>query len=212
MKTLKTNCAYLFRAPNLKIQGGEIVAEEVTLANPGALGLGGFALTTFILSVMNTGIIPAESLGMVLPMGFFYGGLAQFAAGMWDFKRGDIFGGTCFSSFGAFWIGLAFMILLETMGVMPKVSPAGMAIFLIAWGIFTAYATIGALRISLGVTTVFVTLTLLFFLLAAGEFNPLIKTIAGYVGIFCVLTAWYCSAGILINTIYKREIVSLGYA
>ena len=188
------------------------MAEEVTLANPGALGLGGFALTTFILSVVNTGIIPAESLGMVLPMGFFYGGLAQFAAGMWDFKRGDIFGGTCFSSFGAFWIGLAFMILLETMGVMPKVSPAGMAIFLIAWGIFTAYATIGALRISLGVTTVFVTLTLLFFLLAAGEFNPLIKTIAGYVGIFCVLTAWYCSAGILINTIYKREIVSLGYA
>ena len=186
------------------------MAEKVNLANPAALGLGGFALTTFILNVVNAGIIPAESLGMVFPMGFFYGGLVQFAAGMWEIKRGDIFGGTCFTSFGAFWIGLALMILLETTGAIPKVPPAGMAVFLIAWGIFTAYATVGALRISWGVTTVFVTLTLLFFLLAAGEFNPLIKTIAGYEGIFCALTAWYCSAGILINTIYKREIVPLG--
>ncbi len=186
------------------------MAEKVNLANPAALGLGGFALTTFILNMVNAGIIPAESLGMVFPMGFFYGGLAQFAAGMWEFKRGDIFGGTCFTSFGAFWIGLALMILLETTGAIPKVPPAGMAVFLIAWGIFTAYATVGALRISWGVTTVFVTLTILFFLLAAGEFNPLIKTIAGYEGIFCALTAWYCSAGILINTIYKREIVPLG--
>jgi len=72
------------------------------LANPGALGLGGFALTTFILNIVNADLVSAQNLGMVLPVGIFYGGLAQFCAGMWDMKRGDIFGATCFSSFGAF--------------------------------------------------------------------------------------------------------------
>ena len=66
------------------------------LANPAALGLGGFALTTFILNVVNSGLISADNLGMVLPIGIFYGGLAQFCAGMWEFKRGDTFGATCF--------------------------------------------------------------------------------------------------------------------
>ena len=70
---------------------------DTKLANPGALGLGGFALSTFILNVINAGLISADNLGMVLPVGIFYGGLAQFCAGMWDVKRGDTFGATCFS-------------------------------------------------------------------------------------------------------------------
>ncbi len=181
-------------------------------ANPAALGLGGFALTTFILNVTNAGIIPVESLGMVMPMGIFYGGVAQFMAGMWDMKRGEIFGGTCFSSFGAFWIGLAFMLVLQARGFLPEVPPTGMAVFFIAWGIFTAYATVGALKISKSVTVVLVTLTILFFLLAAGEFSPIIHTIAGYEGIACALSAWYASAGVLINSIYGREIIPLGKA
>jgi len=186
------------------------MSDEV--ANPAALGLGGFALTTFILNVVNAGIIPAESLGMVLPMGLFYGGLAQFTAGMWDIKRGDIFGGTCFSSYGAFWMGLAAMFILQAKGALPTVPPTGMAVFLIAWGIFTAYATVGAVKISKSVTAVFVTLTILFFLLAAGQFNPTIHKIAGYEGILCSLTAWYASAGILINTVHGRELIPLGAA
>ena len=70
------------------------------IANPGALGLGGFALTTFLLSVINAGIMPRESGGVVIPMALFYGGLAQILAGMWEFKTGNIFGATCFTSFG----------------------------------------------------------------------------------------------------------------
>ncbi len=64
---------------------------DLKLANPAALGLGGFALTTFLLNVVNSGLIASDNLGMVLPIGLFYGGLAQFCAGMWEFKRGDTF-------------------------------------------------------------------------------------------------------------------------
>src|SRR4030042_366175 len=113
-----TTCGQL--ASNLQLTGRERKKEPVAdtkLANPGALGLGGFALTTFLLSVVNAGLIDGDNLGMVLPLALFYGGLAQFCAGMWDVKRGDIFGATCFSSFGMFWIAVATMILFENAGL-----------------------------------------------------------------------------------------------
>ncbi len=180
------------------------------LANPAALGLGGFALTTFILNIVNAGLIPAESLGMVLPMGLFYGGLAQFCAGMWEIRRGDTFGGTAFGSFGAFWMGLATMVILEWSGIFPAVPPQGMAVFLIAWGIFTAYMTPGSFKVSKGVATIFVTLTVLFFLLAIGEFVPIVRTIAGWEGILCALSAWYVSLAVVLEATYGRSVLPVG--
>ena len=185
---------------------------DLKLANPAALGLGGFALTTFILNVVNSGLISADNLGMVLPIGIFYGGLAQFCAGMWEFKRGDTFGATCFSSFGAFWIGIALMMILESTGVISPVPREGMAVLFIAWGIFTAYATIASLRVNRAVTSIFVTLVILFFMLAAGEWNVTVHKIAGYEGIICALIAWYTAAAVLINTLFERDVLPLGKA
>ena len=185
---------------------------DLKLANPAALGLGGFALTTFLLNVVNSGLIASDNLGMVLPIGLFYGGLAQFCAGMWEFKRGDTFGATCFSSFGAFWISIALMVIFEKIGVISPVPREGMAVLFIAWGIFTAYATIASLRVNRAVTFIFVTLVILFFMLAAGEWNATVHKIAGYEGIICAIIAWYTSAAVLINTLFGREIVPLGAA
>ena len=185
---------------------------DLKQANPGALGLGGFALTTFLLNIVNSGLISGDNLGMVLPVGIFYGGLAQFCAGMWEFKRGDTFGATCFSSFGAFWMGVALMIILENTGVISPVPREGMAVFFIAWGIFTAYATIASLKVNRAVTSIFVTLVILFFLLAAGEWNATVHKIAGYEGILCALIAWYTAAGVLINTLFGRDVLPLGAA
>lgn len=181
------------------------------LANPAALGLGGFAMTTFILNIVNAGLLSADSLGMVLPVGLFYGGLAQFCAGMWEVRRGDTFGATAFGSFGAFWIALGTMIILQNGGLLPEVPPAGMAVFLIAWGIFTGYMTIASFRVAWGIVSVFVTLTILFFLLAVGEFYPTVATIAGYVGILTALCAWYCSASIVIESTFGRPILPIGH-
>ncbi|MBA7556139.1 Succinate-acetate/proton symporter SatP [subsurface metagenome] len=146
---------------------------------------------------------------MVLPMGLFYGGLAQLCAGMWEFKSGNIFGATCFSSFGAFWIGLATMVILEGAGVIAAVPPAGLATFLIAWGIFSLYATIASFKISKGLVSVFAPLTITFFLLAAGEFSPDCKLAGGYLGIVVAIAAWYCSAAILLNEVFDREVLPL---
>ena len=182
------------------------------LANVGALGLGGFALSTFILNIVNAGWVDAAALGIVMPVAMLYGGLAQFTAGMWDVRRGDTFGATCFSSFGAFWMGLAlfFFFRLAGIGAFVDVPPAGIAIVLVAWGIFTAYATVASFKLPWAVTWIFITLTILFILLAIGQFVPLVHTIAGYEGILCSLIAWYASAGILINTTHGRTILPLG--
>ena len=176
-------------------------------ANPGALGLGAFALTTFLLSMVNAGIIAPGSIGVVLPMAFFYGGLAQILAGMWEFKSGNIFGATCFTSFGAFWMGLALMIVLETAGIIAKVPPAGLAVFLVAWGLFTLYATIAATKAPKALLALFVPLTITFFLLAAGEFYINIKLAGGYLGILVALIAWYDSAAILINDMSGKKVL-----
>ncbi|MGC8961515.1 MAG: acetate uptake transporter [Candidatus Bathyarchaeia archaeon] len=182
------------------------------LADPAALGFGGLALTTFMFNVVNAGITPAESLGVAAAMGLFYGGLAQFAAGMWDIRRGGILGGTSFSSYGAFWMGFAAMLLLQAKGALPVVPATGMAVLFIAWGIFSAYTTVGAVRASKAETMVFATLTVFFFLLAGGEFNPAVRRIAGYEGILSALTAWYASAGTLINKVHGKELLPMGAA
>lgn len=182
------------------------------LANPAALGLGGFALTTFILNIVNAGLIPPESLGMVLPMGLFYGGLAQFLAGMWEVRAGNTFGATAFSSYGAFWMGFALMVILEKVGVFAPIPKEGLAVFLIAWGIFTGYMTFGALKVSKAVTVVFVTLTILFFLLAIGVFVPVVHQIAGFEGIFCALSAWYASLAVVLEATWGRPVLPTGPA
>ena len=180
------------------------------LANPAPLGLAGFGLTTFILNIVNADLVAKESIGMVLPVGLFYGGLAQFLAGMWEMKKDNTFGFTAFSSFGAFWMALAIMVILEDTEVVAPVPKNGLTVFLCAWGLFTGYMTIGTLKLSRALQTVFASLTILFFLLAWGEHNETVMKIAGWEGIFCALSALYASAALVINETWGGYVLPLG--
>jgi hypothetical protein len=188
--------------------GGVAVVEK--LANPAPLGLAGFGLTTLILNIVNADLIDKASIGMVLPVGLFYGGLAQFMAGMWEMKKNNTFGFTAFSSFGAFWMALAIMVILKDAEVIEPVPKEGMSVFLGAWGLFTAYMTIGTVKISRALLVVFTTLTILFFLLACGEHNETVMKIAGWEGILCAFTALYASAAQVINETWGEYLLPLG--
>jgi len=193
-----------------ELKGRPPVVLSEKLANPAPLGLAGFGLTTLVLNVVNADIVSSESMGMVLPLGLLYGGLAQFLAGMWEAKKGNTFGLTAFGSFGAFWMALGVMLILESTEVVSKVPPSGMSVFLVAWGLFTAFMTVGTLKISRALQVVFVTLTVLFFLLAAGEHNETVMRIAGAVGLVCAGSALYASAATLINETWGRQVLPLG--
>jgi succinate-acetate transporter protein len=186
-------------------------AAPAGVADPAPLGLAGFAMTTFILSFLNANLIK-ESAGVnvVLGLALFYGGIAQFAAGMWEFKRGNTFGATAFASFGAFWLSYWALVKLPVL-VKGDIHQA-VGLYLLAWCIFTAYMTVAALKTNLPVLAVFVVLTLTFLCLAIGEFMndtaPDAATkVGGWLGIVTAVLAWYASCAGVVNATHRRNLL-----
>ncbi len=172
------------------------MAEQGQLANPGPLGLAGFAMTTFVLSVVNAGLDPA-GIHAVLPLALFYGGLAQLIAGVLEMKTGNTFGLVAFCSYGAFWIALA--VLLYS-GIYLKMIPgaefgAAIGLTLLAWTIFTAIMTIVAVKHGPVLATLFVSLLITFILLVIGNYSgaTIITHIGGWIGIWTAAVAWYAA-------------------
>ncbi|MBN1786212.1 MAG: acetate uptake transporter [Candidatus Methanofastidiosa archaeon] len=178
--------------------------------NPAPLGLAAFGLTTVLLNLINAGIIPHESLGMVLPLGLFFGGLGQVLAGNREVAVGNTFGSTAFTAYGGFWLAFATMVILENLNVIAPVPKAGLSAFLAGWGLFTLYMTIPTLKKPKALFVVFSTLTILFFLLAIGVYYPSVHTIAGYEGLICGGSALYLSAADIINETFGREALPIG--
>ncbi|WP_338596241.1 acetate uptake transporter [Saccharopolyspora sp. SCSIO 74807] len=182
-----------------------------SIADPGPLGLAAFALTTFVLSVFNAGLLSEDLEPVVLPLALFYGGLAQLLAGMWEFRKANTFGAVAFTSYGAFWLSFAAYVKFVSEGLGPDGDKAT-ALFLLAWGIFTAYMTVAALRVNVSVLAVFVALTLTFLVLAYGDFTGA-KTVVhagGYLGLITAVLAWYGSFAAVANATWKRTLLPVG--
>ena len=150
------------------------------LANPAPLGLMGFGMTTVLLNIHNAGFFPIGS--MILAMGIFYGGIAQIIAGIHEFKMGNTFGATAFTSFGFFWFTLVALVLMPKFGWIEGPSSAFMGFYLAMWGLFTFFMWIGTFGKNRALQTIFFSLTILFFLLAIKDWfgNLLIVKIAGW--------------------------------
>jgi len=180
-------------------------------ANPAPLGLMGFGMTTVLLNIHNAGFYPMNA--MILSMGIFYGGLAQVIAGIEEWKKGNTFGATAFTSYGFFWLSLVGIVLIPKSesysGLATESFP--FAAYLFMWGVFTLFMFIGTLKGSRALSVVFLTLTILFFLLAAGNFlgSESILVIAGYEGILTGLSAIYTALGQVLNEAYGKKMVPL---
>ncbi|GAA1607541.1 MULTISPECIES: acetate uptake transporter [Kribbella] len=179
------------------------------IADPAPLGLAGFAMTTFVLSVFNAKLISNTTLeAVVLPLALFYGGIGQFMAGMWEFRKGNTFGALAFSSFGAFWLSFAAYVKFVAPGLGANASTAT-GLFLLAWTIFTAYMTLAAARVNAAVLAVFVFLTLTYLFLTIGEFgtSATMSKIGGWLGLVTAVVAWYTSFAGVTNFTWKRTVL-----
>jgi succinate-acetate transporter protein len=183
-------------------------ATAPAIADPGPLGLGAFAMTTFVLSCFNSDIVhnaPLESV--VLPLALFYGGLAQFLAGMWEFRKNNTFGALAFTSFGAFWLSFAAYVKF----VVPKLPPDGVheatGLYLLAWAIFTVYMTVVATGLSAVVLAVFTALSTTFILLTIGALgqHESVTHAGGWVGLVTAAFAWYGSFAGVANATWKNR-------
>jgi hypothetical protein len=187
------------------------------IADPGPLGLAGFAGTTFFLSVVNTNMLGGSVQNVVLGLALFYGGLAQLLAGMWEFVKGNTFGAVAFTSFGAFWMSFWYLLNHLPASAKPADLLHGVGVYLMVWAIFTAYMTVAATKTSGAILAVFVFLTLAFVALAAGflsetvtEFSKNSNTwihIGGWLGLITALLAWYASFAAVTNSTYKRIVL-----
>ncbi len=196
------------------------LVESTPAADPAPLGLAGFALTTFLLSGHNASFIP--DLIWVGPA-IFYGGMAQFAAGMWEFRNRNVFGATAFSTYGGFWMGLGLFI---TLGVVTKnwfaayTDPHGvtnaLAWFLFAFAVFNFYMLIASMRVNAAVFLVFLTLQITEVLLVIGFFNlshggtEWWLHAGGWAGIVTAAVAWYTSSAGVMNGTAGRVVLPVG--
>jgi succinate-acetate transporter protein len=180
------------------------------VADPAPLGLAAFALTTFVLSMFNSGLVSDKGEPIVLGLALAYGGLAQLLAGMWEFKNNNAFGATAFTSYGAFWLSFwAFNQFYADKITNPTDLGHAVGLFLIAWGIFTTYMWIASFRVSVAVSLVFVLLAATFFALGignAGAHTGIVK-VGGYIGIATAIAAWYASFAVVTNKTFGRVVL-----
>jgi hypothetical protein len=177
-------------------------------SNPAALGLAAFALTTWLLSMINAGWFSGDSMGMVLAVALAYGGTAQALAGLMEVPRGNTFGATAFLSYGAFWWSFALFVLF----LHDKVPAAFIGWYLFLWGVFTLYMWVGTWRAPRALQMVFLVLWLTFFLLAAGEWTGLLwlHRAGGYSGLVTAVFAFYLSAAEVINDMHGHTVLPVG--
>jgi succinate-acetate transporter protein len=191
----------------------EVATSPVVLSDPGPLGLSGFALTTFVLSVINAGFLdPGKYVTIVLGLAIFYGGITQLLAGMWEFHHGNTFGGVAFSSYGAFWLSYAAVFipgLGVTVGSLTNPHPA-LGLYLLGWAIVTAMLMLGSFHTNGALAAVFVALFLTFVCLTIGELarSTFFVHLGGWIGIITAAVAWYTAlAGILRSLAGGRHVL-----
>lgn len=183
--------------------------DNIKLGNPAVVGLSGFGLTTLLLQFHNIGLC---GIGPVLAMGIIFGGLAQLVAGFLEQKTGNNFGFAAFSSYGAFWIGLGIIWILNHLGIY-KSTESDVGYFLISWTLLTAIFWVGSLFIHSAMAITFTLLLIGFILLDLGHFGMHhLNVVAGYVLIFCALSAWYMMAAIVINDVAGKPLLKTGKA
>ena len=192
------------------MENAQMTTIKDTTANPAPLGLCAFGMTTVLLNLHNAGYYPMDS--MILAMGIFYGGSAQVIAGVMEWKKGNTFATTAFTSYGMFWLTLVALIFMPKYGWIDKPTEFAFASYLIVWGIFTGILFIGTLRLNRALQFVFASLTLLFFLLAykhaTGDAS--LESFTGFEGIICGASAIYTGLAQVLNEVYGKPLLPLG--
>lgn len=178
------------------------------LANPAPLGLMGFGMTTVLFNLHNMGFFGINSI--VLAMGIFYGGVAQIVAGVMEFRKGNTFGTLAFTSYGLFWLSLVFVIMSGVERPLFAPDSTAWAAYLFMWGLFTVIMFFGTLKANRALQAVFLSLAILFFLLAAAQAMPQLQLIAGIEGVICGFTAFYLSLAEVLNEAHNRPVLPIG--
>ncbi|KAA6424429.1 hypothetical protein WJX79_007310 [Trebouxia sp. C0005] len=181
-------------------------------ANPSALGLIAFGYTTALLQGANTVWTEASTTYVTIAFALFFGGLVQLLAGMWEFRRNNMFAATALSSYGGFWLSYGIYVILTSGGVIPESGAEGLQMMLCLWGILTFFFFLCTIGLNVGLMVLFLSLAITFFLLAAGVTHTRANKAGGYFGVWTAAVAWYIAFAELLNEVWfrGRVVIPLG--
>jgi len=174
-------------------------------ANPAVVGLMGFALTTMATGLHNVGYWGA---GPTLALALAYGGTAQFIAGIVDLRKGSIFGGSAFMSYGAFWWSLFLLLYVQPKTGVPAGHPEELGFFLM-WTLFTFAFCIAVVRVGKYLAVLFWLLLLAFLLLDGVVIGKVPAPVAGWEIFVVGLLAFYIAMATLVNTVHGKKVLPL---
>jgi succinate-acetate transporter protein len=188
------------------------------LANPAPLGLMGFGMTTVLLNLHNSGLFGLDT--MILAMGIVYGGLAQIIAGIMEYKKGNTFGTVAFTSYGLFWLSLVILKIMPIRGLWAvadpttSIAPLGisMGAYFLMWGLFTFVMFFATLKVNRALQFVFMSLAILFFLLAIRDgfgIGGLYAQLVGVEGVICGLSAVYLALAEVLNEAHGKTVLPI---
>lgn len=184
-------------------------ATAVAWGNSAPLALAAFALTTFMLSMVNAGLVNAAVEPVVFGVALMFGGLTQLIAGVIQFRTGNTFGGVLFSTFGAFWLSLFAIVQFFLKDVPAAQIGHALGLFLYAFGIFTVWMFAASFRSNVVVVVALAGLAATFFVLGAGNYagsTGLVHT-GGYLGLIVAALAAYLSAAEVCEATYKHSVL-----
>jgi succinate-acetate transporter protein len=187
-----------------------VVPSTLKISSPGPLGLFGFGLTTVALSAVNAGLLPGDAVNAIVPLAFAFGGVAQLAAGAFEFKLGNTFGMVAFTSYGLFWWWFALLKWAIGAGWLKAPPASAVATILLLWGVLTLLLWVVSFRLSKGVWSVFLLLWVTFFLLAAGDYGFGTGKLGGWVGLVTGINAMLVAFVEVLNATAGKIVVSLG--
>jgi succinate-acetate transporter protein len=193
----------------------EEVAAEVFLqpiAAPSILGLYGFAGATFMVAANLAGWYGGPtSAHYLFPFAAFFGGLAQFLAGMWAYKARDGLATAMHGMWGSFWMAYGLLNLLFVVGVLAP--PSGAFVELGYWFVGLAITTWIGAWIATGSSRV---LAVVLVFLAAGSTATAVanligsagsSVVGGYLFIIAAVLAWYTGTALLAESSFGRTVL-----
>jgi uncharacterized protein len=177
--------------------------------NSAPLALAAFAVTTFMLSMINAGLMNAGITPVVFGVALMFGGLTQLIAGVLQFRTGNTFAGVLFSTFGAFWLSLFAIAEFFLKDVPAAQTGHAVGLFLYAFGIFTAWIFVASFRTNVVVVVALAGLAATFFVLGAGNYGGSTGLVhaGGYLGLIVAALAAYLSCAELCEAAYKRAVL-----
>jgi succinate-acetate transporter protein len=193
----------------VELDSARPLASTLDWGNSAPLALLAFAVTTFMLSMVNANAISAGVLPVVFGVALMFGGLTQLLAGIIQLRTGNTFSGVLFTGFGAFWMSLFAYVQWFAKEVPPSQAGHALGLFLYAFGIFVLVMLAVSLRTNAVVVLALAILVLVFFFLGAGNYGAHITLIhwGGYFGLAAAAGAFYLALAELCESSYGRAVL-----